>query len=215
MMRIPDLIIRPLKQAEYTTIWEAMQQFTNQRDANTCDEIWLIEHLPVYTLGQNGKREHILNPGNIPVIHVDRGGQVTYHGPGQLMLYALIDIRRRRLGVRDLVSGLEQAVIAMLAEYGISALTKPSAPGVYVDAAKICSLGLRIRRGCSYHGLALNVGMDLAPFAGINPCGYANLAMTQISEQGGASDLHEVADKLVRHLAKGLGYTNADFGRPE
>jgi lipoyl(octanoyl) transferase len=204
-----DLLIRPLKQCDYLTAWQAMQEFTDTRTAVTCDEIWLIEHPPVYTLGQNGKREHILNPGNIPVIPVDRGGQVTYHGPGQLMLYALIDIRRRRIGVRDLVSALEQATIAMLTDYGITAYAKPDAPGVYVNNAKICSLGLRIRRGCSYHGLALNVAMDMAPFFGINPCGYANLTMTQISALGGPSDLTEVAATLVRHLAKTLGYTHA------
>ncbi len=202
-----DLIVRPIQQSEYLIIWQQMQEFTNQRNAETPDEIWLIEHPPVYTLGQNGKREHILNPGNIPVIPVDRGGQVTYHGPGQLMLYALIDLRRRGLGVRHLVSGLERAVIAMLADYKISAYAKPAAPGVYVNDAKICSLGLRIRRGCSYHGLALNVNMDLAPFTGINPCGYSNLTMTQISALGGSGDLNEVATKLVAYLTKELGYT--------
>lgn len=207
-MTSAQLIIRPLKQCDYMTAWDAMRDFTDKRTAETVDEIWLIEHPPVYTLGQNGKREHILNPGNIPVIPVDRGGQVTYHGPGQLMLYAFIDLRRLGIGVRDLVSALEQSVIAMLAEFNITAYAKPDAPGVYVDGAKICSLGLRIRRGCSYHGLALNVAMDLAPFNGINPCGFTNLTMTQISALGGPSDLNQVSEVLVRYLAKTLGYTN-------
>jgi lipoyl(octanoyl) transferase len=202
-----DLILRSLTHSDYTATWDAMRSFTDTRNENTIDEVWLIEHSPVYTLGQNGKREHILNPGNIPVIPVDRGGQVTYHGPGQLMLYALIDLRRKKIGVRDLVTALEQSVVAMLAEYGIAANAKPDAPGVYVNGAKICSLGLRVRRGCSYHGLALNVAMDLTPFAGINPCGYANLPMTQISTLGGPADLNRVAADLVRYLAKTLGYT--------
>lgn len=202
-----DLIVSLVKPCDYMTAWDAMRSFTDDRTPETPDEVWLIEHPPVYTLGQNGKPEHILNPGNIPVIHVDRGGQVTYHGPGQLMLYALIDLRRKKIGVRDLVTALEQSVIAMLSEYGITANAKPDAPGVYVNGAKICSLGLRVRRGCSYHGLALNVAMDLKPFAGINPCGYTNLTMTQISQCGGPSDLAVVADVLVRYLAETLGYT--------
>jgi lipoyl(octanoyl) transferase len=202
-----ELIIRPLKPCDYMTAWDAMRSFTDTRTENTLDEVWLIEHPPVYTLGQNGKREHILNPGNIPVIPVDRGGQVTYHGPGQLMLYALIDLRRKKIGVRDLVTALEQSVVAMLADYNIIANAKPDAPGVYVNGAKICSLGLRVRRGCSYHGLALNVALDLKPFSGINPCGYTNLTMTQISALGGPADLPTVATDLVRHLAKTLGYT--------
>lgn len=206
-MHLPDLIIRPLRRCDYMIAFDAMREFTARRDAATCDEIWLIEHPPVYTLGQNGKREHILNSGNIPVIHVDRGGQVTYHGPGQLMMYVLFDIRRRQLGVRELVSALEEAVIKMLNEFGIEAHAKREAPGIYVQGAKIGSLGLRIRRGCSYHGLALNVAMDLAPFLGINPCGYANLALTQIKDLGGPNDLEEVAAILVRHLAAHLGYT--------
>jgi len=208
-MNTTDLIIRPLTQCDYMTAWNNMQSFTDQRNSETGDEIWLIEHPPVYTLGQNGKREHILNPGNIPVIPVDRGGQVTYHGPGQLMLYTLIDLRRKKIGVRDLVNALENSVIAMLAEYKIIAYAKPDAPGVYVDGAKICSLGLRIRRGCSYHGLALNVAMDLKPFSGINPCGFTNLVMTQISSLGGSGDLKEVAGILVQHFANTLGYTRA------
>lgn len=203
-----ELIVRPLQHCDYPIIWEKMRAFTDERTMATPDEIWLIEHPPVYTLGQNGKPEHILNPGQIPVIHVDRGGQVTYHGPGQLMLYSLINLRRLNLGVRDLVSALERAVIDMLAEYGINACARADAPGVYVGSAKICSLGLRVRRGCSYHGLALNVAMDLQPFLGINPCGYSNLVMTQISEEGGPSELEVVAPVLVRYLAQHLGYTN-------
>jgi lipoyl(octanoyl) transferase len=206
-MTVADLIIRPLKSCAYNQTWEAMQAFTDGRDSNTCDEIWLIEHPAVYTLGQNGKREHILNPGAIPVINTDRGGQVTYHGPGQLMLYALIDIRRRRLGVRELVTALEQAIIAMLAEYGIAGYARADAPGVYIAGAKVGALGLRIRRGCSYHGLALNVAMDLAPFSGINPCGYADMVITQVSAVGGPADLQQVAASVVGHLVKTLGYT--------
>jgi len=204
-----QLIINPLKQCEYATAWQAMRAFTDARSETTPDEVWFIEHPPVFTLGQNGKLEHVLNPGDIPVIPVDRGGQVTYHGPGQLMMYIMLDIRRRGLGVRDLVSLLEQTIVDLLASYGIVAQAKRDAPGVYVQDAKICSIGLRIRRGCSYHGLALNVAMDLEPFARINPCGYKNLAMTQISALGGPSDLSEVARDiepvLERNLFRGIG----------
>jgi lipoyl(octanoyl) transferase len=194
------LIVRPLEHRDYLSCWRAMQGFTEARSANTADEIWLIEHPPVYTLGQAGKMEHVLNPGNIPLVPVDRGGQVTYHGPGQLMVYTLIDIRRRGMGVRELVSQLEQIIVALLADYGIAAIAKRDAPGVYVDEAKICSLGLRIKRGCSYHGLALNVNMDLAPFKGINPCGYANLAITDIATQGGPKTLEDTISTLLKHL---------------
>jgi lipoyl(octanoyl) transferase len=201
-MNLQNIITHPLKQCEYQTAWDAMRDFTDMRDSNTSDEIWLIEHPPVYTLGQNGKREHILNPGNIPIIQTDRGGQVTYHGPGQLMFYVLVDLRRRNMGIRDLVSSLEKSVINMLAELNITAKARPDAPGVYVDDAKICSLGLRVRRGCSYHGLALNVSMDLAPFTGINPCGYANLAMTQIADWGRIETLEDIAKILVKHFSQ-------------
>jgi lipoyl(octanoyl) transferase len=203
-MLLNKMVVQPLVQRDYLTAWQAMRDFTDARTPLTADEIWFIEHPPVFTLGQNGKLEHVLNPGDIPVIPVDRGGQVTYHGPGQLMVYVLLDIRRLGMGVRDLVSALEQTIIDLLASYGISAQAKREAPGVYVQDAKICSIGLRIRRGCSYHGLALNVAMDLEPFARINPCGFKNLAMTQISALGGPSSLSQVADDLMPILARNL-----------
>lgn len=206
-----DLIIRPLKSGQYLPIWHAMQDFTNRRNETTRDEIWFIEHPPVYTLGQAGKPEHILNPGNIPVIPVDRGGQVTYHGPGQLMIYVLSDIRRRKMGVRELVTKLEQTIIDLLADYGVEASARKDAPGVYVNGAKICSIGLRIRRGCSYHGLAFNVAMDLEPFAGINPCGFVNLPITQLADLGGAKMLAEAVPLAIKHLVANLGYTNVIF----
>ncbi len=196
----PDLLIQPLQHREYLATWQAMQAFTNQRTDETADEIWFIEHPPVYTLGQAGKREHILNAGNIPIIPVDRGGQVTYHGPGQLMVYVLLDLRRRQFGVRQLVTALEQSIIDFLADYEITAAAKPQAPGVYIGDAKVCSIGLRIRRGCSYHGLAFNVGMDLKPFSGINPCGFANLPITQLCNHGGPDNLAEVVPGLAKHL---------------
>jgi len=173
-----------------------MQAFTDARTESTADEIWLTEHPPVYTLGLAGRRTHLLRDNGIAVIAVDRGGQVTYHGPGQLVVYALLDLARRRLGVRALVSALENAVIATLAGYGIAAKCRPKAPGVYVDDAKIASLGLRVRRGCSYHGLALNVNMDLTPFARINPCGFEGIAVTQVADLGGPADLGEVSQHL-------------------
>lgn len=197
-----DLLIKPLEYKEYLPVWQAMRDFTDQRSEVTADEIWFIEHPPVYTLGQAGKREHILNPGDIPVIPVDRGGQVTYHGPGQLMMYVFLDLRRRKLSVRDLVNKLEQAVVNLLAKYNIKASAKPDAPGVYVDGSKICSLGLRIRKGCSYHGLALNVAMDLKPFQGINPCGFRDMIMTQIADLGGPKDLTIVAQDLLNEFKK-------------
>lgn len=205
-------IIRSLIQSDYQTTWDAMRAFTNTRTADTPDEIWFIEHPPVYTLGQNGKREHVLNPQQIPIVQTDRGGQVTYHGPGQLMVYVLLDLRRHQLGVRDLVSALENTIISLLADYAIEASARRDAPGVYVNDAKICSLGLRIRRGCSYHGLAFNVNMDLSPFKGINPCGFSGLAMTQLVDLGGPNDLSQVADAFTKHFAKVLGsaYTNKE-----
>lgn len=203
-----ELIIRPLKNLDYLLTWQAMQDFTNQRSETTLDEIWLIEHPPVYTLGQAGKQEHILNPGTIPVIPVDRGGQVTYHGPGQLMLYVLLDIRRRGMGVRELVTKLEQTIIDFLADFHIVAQARKEAPGVYVNGAKICSIGLRIRRGCSYHGLAFNIAMDLQPFSGINPCGFVNLPITQVSALGGPKTLQDVIPGIIKHFSVNLGYTN-------
>jgi len=174
------LVVRWLGEQAYEPLWRAMQHYAERRGQNDSDELWLLSHPPVYTQGQAGRAEHLLNTGNIPVVQIDRGGQVTYHGPGQLVVYLLIDLRRAGLGVRNLVSAMEESIIATLAHYGIKGVTRDRAPGVYVDEAKIASLGLRIRRGCSYHGLALNIGMDLQPFAGINPCGYQGMAVTQL-----------------------------------
>jgi lipoyl(octanoyl) transferase len=184
----------------YDDAYAAMIGFTSGRNASTDDEIWLLQHPPVFTLGLNGNPAHVLVAGDIPVIRVDRGGQVTYHGPGQLMAYVLLDLARRRLGVRALVSALEDAVIATLAGYGIEGTARPDAPGVYVDGAKIASLGLRIRRNCSYHGLALNVSMDLGPFRRINPCGFPDIAVTQIADLGGPPEVETVSRDLERAL---------------
>ena len=180
-MQQPLLIVRQLGLRPWEAVSVAMHQFTDRRTADTSDELWLVEHPPVFTQGQAGKAEHVLMPGDIPVVQSDRGGQVTYHGPGQQVMYVLIDLKRRKLGVRQLVTALEHTVIETLAHYDVIAYARPDAPGVYVDGKKICSLGLRIRQGCSFHGLALNVAMDLAPFLRINPCGYAGLEMTQLS----------------------------------
>lgn len=199
--------IRHRGRVEYEPAWREMQAFTARRGPETRDEIWFLEHPPVFTLGLAGKREHLLAPGEIPVIHIDRGGQVTYHGPGQLVVYPLLDIRRLRLTVRGLVQALEQAVIDTLAGYGIAARARPDAPGVYTPAgAKIASLGLKIRRGCSYHGLAFNVGMDLEPFRRINPCGFAGLEVTQVRDLGGPRAVARVAADLEPHLLRRLGY---------
>ncbi|WP_045106015.1 lipoyl(octanoyl) transferase LipB [Legionella hackeliae] len=177
MWNIKNLGLKP-----YSTVWNDMKEFTSTRSEQTVDELWLLEHSPVYTQGQAGKAEHVLNPRSIPIIQSDRGGQVTYHGPGQLVGYILMDIRRQHLGIRTLVSQLEQVLISMLAYYQIEATTRQGAPGVYVNDKKIASIGLRVKNGCTYHGIALNVAMDLSPFDGINPCGYAKLQMTQISD---------------------------------
>jgi len=176
------ILVRHLGLQPYEPVSQAMHDFTDSRDDNTPDEIWLVEHLPVFTQGQAGKAEHVLVPGDIPVIQSDRGGQVTYHGPGQQVMYVLLNLKRRKLGVRELVTLLEQTVVDTLAEYGIDAHPRADAPGVYVGEMKICSLGLRIRKGCSFHGLALNINMDLSPFLRINPCGYAGLEMTQMHQ---------------------------------
>jgi lipoyl(octanoyl) transferase len=200
------LRVRQLGLLPYQPAWQAMQRFTNERGPDTPDEIWLLEHEPVFTQGQAGKAEHLLMPGDIPVVQVDRGGQVTYHGPGQLVAYLLLDVRRSGLGVRELVSRIERSLIGLLAEYGVEAYAKADAPGVYVGQAKIASLGLRIRNGRSFHGLALNVDMDLAPFRRINPCGYAGLAMTQLRDLAGPIDFAEVRAALVRQLVGQLGY---------
>lgn len=203
---MPELIVRDLGLQPYLPVWRAMQHFTDTRTPDSPDEIWLLEHEPVFTQGQAGKAEHLLLPGNIPVVQADRGGQVTYHGPGQFIAYVLIDVRRAEMGVRDLVTALETSLVALLAEYGVSAHARPDAPGVYVGTAKIASLGLRIRRGCSFHGLALNVDVDLEPFSRINPCGYAGLAMTRLSDLANPLDPAAVRTALVRQLAAQLGY---------
>lgn len=189
----------------YEPVWRAMQAFTDSRDAATVDEFWLLQHEPVFTLGQAGKREHVLAPGDIPVIPVDRGGQVTYHGPGQIMAYTLVDLRRLGVGVRELVQRIEQAVIDTLANWNIAAERREGAPGVYVNEAKVAALGLRVRRGCSFHGLAFNAAMDLEPFHRINPCGYKGLAVTQVLDLGGPASLAALQSSLVKELARQLG----------
>ena len=181
-----------------------MQAFTDQRGVDTPDELWVLEHEPVFTLGMNADPAHLLAPGDIPVVQVDRGGQVTYHGPGQLVVYPLIDLRRAGLGVRDLVTALEQAVIATAASFGIVAATRPGAPGVYVEGAKLASVGIRVRRGASYHGVSINVNMDLGPFSRINPCGFEGLAMTQLAALGGPREIAAVAGVLFPELHRSL-----------
>ncbi|HSX58636.1 MAG TPA: lipoyl(octanoyl) transferase LipB [Tahibacter sp.] len=189
----------------YEPVWRAMQAFTDARTAETVDEFWLLQHEPVFTLGQAGKTEHVLAPGDIPVIPVDRGGQVTYHGPGQIMAYVLVDLRRRGIGVRELVHRIEQAVIETLENWNILAQRRDGAPGVYVGDAKVAALGLRVRRGCSFHGLAFNAAMDLEPFHRINPCGYKGLAVTQVLDLGGPASLAVLQASLVEELARQLG----------
>jgi lipoyl(octanoyl) transferase len=196
---------RNLGLTSYEPVWRAMQSFTDERNEDTADEIWFCEHEPVFTLGLNARKEHLLAPGDIPVVQIDRGGQVTYHGPGQLMIYPLIDLRRAKLGVRDLVTALELCIVDLAAEYGIAAAPRKDAPGVYVDGTKLASVGLRIRRGSSFHGMALNVDVDLEPFSRINPCGYANLQMTDLKRLGGESDLAVVTEKVTTHLLLHLG----------
>ncbi|HUN74091.1 MAG TPA: lipoyl(octanoyl) transferase LipB [Steroidobacteraceae bacterium] len=198
---------RRLGLVPYEPTWRAMQRFTDSRDAATADELWLLEHPPVFTLGMSGKPEHLLAPGDIPVIQTDRGGQVTYHGPGQLVVYPLIDLRRGGLGVRDLVGALERAVIGYVSELGIEAHSRGDAPGVYVAQRKLASLGLRIRRGASYHGIALNVCMDLEPFRRINPCGYAGLEMTQLSDLVEGQSLERVTSGLAPWVLRELRLT--------
>ena len=205
------LNIRWLGLKDYLSCWQAMRSFTDTRHEETADECWLLEHPPVFTQGQNGKAEHILKTLDIPVIQTDRGGQVTYHGPGQLMVYTLIDLKRKKLNVRDLVTRLEQTIIDFLADYGIHANAKREAPGVYVNGNKICSIGLRIRKGCSYHGIAFNVAMNLDPFTQINPCGFSQLKMTQFADLGGINDTLEAGRYLVNYLIKNLGYTGANY----
>lgn len=192
----------------YEPVWQNLKNFTKNRVANTNDQIWLLEHEPVFTQGQAGKPEHILNSGQIPVIQSDRGGQVTYHGPGQLIVYVLVDILRKKINLRQFISNLEDSVIELLAIYNIPSESQAKAPGVYVNNAKICSVGLRVHKGRTYHGLSLNVNMDLEPFKQINPCGYPQLAMTQISDLGGPSDINTVSTQLLNFLIKKIGYTH-------
>jgi len=197
------VIVKRLGLVEYAPALEAMRLFTAQRGADTPDELWLLQHPPVYTLGQAGKPEHLLqNPANIPLVHIDRGGQITYHGPGQLVAYLLLDLPRRRLKVRELVHLMEQAIIDTLADYGIEAERKDGAPGVYVAGDKIAALGLRVKNGCSYHGLSLNVDMDLTPFTWINPCGYSGLQTIQLKDFGVTEGPDEVATRLLGHLQR-------------
>lgn len=206
---VPEVIVRELGRVAYKPTLEAMRDFTLSRSPHAPDELWCLEHDPVFTQGQAGKAEHVLAPGDIPVVQVDRGGQVTYHGPGQLVVYTLVDIKRLGLGVRQLVSHLEHSVVDLLAHYGIEGYPKPDAPGVYVGDAKIASLGLRIKRGCAYHGLALNVAMNLEPFGRINPCGYQGLAVTQMKDHardGGAVSLDTVRERWLAGFSRRLGY---------
>ena len=199
--------IRRLGVADYSETWQAMKDFTDQRDDATEDELWLLQHPPVFTQGQAGKAEHLLAPGDIPVVQVDRGGQVTYHGPGQWVVYLLVDIRRHSLGIRDLVDVIEQSVVRVLAQQGVSSQPRPDAPGVYVGGSKIASLGLRVRRGCSYHGLAFNLDMNLEPFSRINPCGYEGLQVTDLRNCLGPEaeiDADEIAEQLLAELTAAL-----------
>lgn len=200
------VVTRSLGLCHYDTIWQQMKHFTRARDEETQDEIWLLEHYPVFTQGQAGKAEHVLAAGDIPIIHSDRGGQVTYHGPGQLIMYFLTDIRRKKIGIRCFVSMIEQAVINLLDTYGIEANSDKKAPGVYVNDAKVCSLGLRVSKGRTYHGLSLNVAMDLEPFTRINPCGYTNLKIVQTSELGGPNSVEEASSGLLKSIAHSIGY---------
>lgn len=197
-------MLRQLGLQDYQTVWHSMQQFTAERTAETVDEIWITEHPPVYTLGLNGKLEHVLRATNIPLLETDRGGQVTYHGPGQLVVYFLADLRRLTMGPRQAVTLLENAMIKTLSQYGVTAQARTDAPGVYVQGKKIGALGLRIKRGCSYHGLSLNNDMDLTPFQHINPCGYAGLQVAQLADFGINIQTHELAVPLVHHLIKAI-----------
>lgn len=206
-----QLVVRRLGRQDYHPVWQAMHDFTDQRDDTTRDEVWLVEHNPVFTQGQAGKAEHLLNTGDIPVVQSDRGGQVTYHGPGQIVAYFLINLRRKKLGVRELVTDIENLVINTLNAYNIDAAARPDAPGVYVEGKKICSLGLRIRKGCSFHGLALNVNMDLSPFLRINPCGYQGMEMVQVSDLGGPARIEDVEQQLIKELVSLFGYEEVEF----
>ena len=203
-MQHPLIHIKALGMVDYEPTWHAMQKFTSERSADTVDEIWLVQHPPTYTQGQAGKPEHLLHQTNIPVVKIDRGGQITYHGPGQIVAYLLLDLRRWKINVRELVRLMEQAVIDLLAEYGVKAEGREDAPGVYVGDAKIAALGLKIKNGCSYHGLSFNVDMDLSPFDNINPCGYEGLRVTQALELGITVPWEELQAQLTQNLVHGL-----------
>jgi lipoyl(octanoyl) transferase len=206
-----NLIVRQLHTMDYSKVWHAMQNFTDIRDDQTLDELWLVEHPPVFTQGQAGKEEHLLMPGDIDVVKVDRGGQVTYHGPGQQVIYFMINLRRKKIGVRELVTLIEKTIVAALNDFTIKAYPKPDAPGVYVDETKVASLGLRVRKGCSFHGLALNVNMDLSPFLRINPCGYVGLEMVQTCDLQGPQDINSASDALVKHAISLLQANNVEY----
>ena len=203
-MTLPAVRIRDWGRADYASVWQSMRAFTDERTAQSADEIWRVEHPPVFTLGQAGKPEHVLDAGDIPLVQSDRGGQVTYHGPGQIVIYPLLDLRRHQLGARRLVTLLETSVVAWLADLGIHAAARADAPGVYVDQAKIAALGLRIRRGCSYHGVAVNVAMDLSPYQRINPCGYAGMAVTDLRSLGVECSLEQAFSALTHQIVAGL-----------
>ncbi|MUI54085.1 lipoyl(octanoyl) transferase LipB [Aliivibrio fischeri] len=213
------LVVKNLGRQDYEPVWKAMHTFTDERDENTCDEVWLVEHNPVFTQGQAGKEEHVLAAGDIPIVKSDRGGQVTYHGPGQLVAYVLINLRRKNIGVRELVTHIENTVINTLSHFNVESAARPDAPGVYVDHKKICSLGLRIRKGCSFHGLALNINMDLSPFLRINPCGYAGMEMIQLHDlvkdnmtvENKAEHVEDVHPLLIKELTTLLDYTDIEY----
>jgi lipoyl(octanoyl) transferase len=209
-----SVLVRDLGRQPYEPVWRAMQRFTDTRTDETPDELWLVEHEPVFTLGQAGKDEHVLFPGDIPVLHVDRGGQVTYHGPGQIVLYPLLDLKRLKVGVKDYVCRIEQAMIDTLADWNIHAQRREGAPGVYVNGAKIGALGIRVRHGCTFHGLAFNIAMDLEPFRRINPCGYRGLEVTSMLDLGGPSSLGAVKPVLVAHVARLFGL-NVESAAPQ
>ncbi len=209
--RQKKLIVRKLGLQPYEPTWRRMQQLTNDRNAQAADEIWLLEHHHVFTQGQAGKAEHLLNPGDIPVVQVDRGGQVTYHGPGQLIMYLMIDLRRNKLGIRDVVTLMEQAIINVLASFSVDAFAKSDAPGVYVEDSKIASLGLRVRRGCTFHGLALNLTVDKEPFLRINPCGYAGMKMSNLADFVTDLNNQQVASLLTDFMVKKIGYNQVIY----
>ena len=209
------LRVRHLGRQPYAPVWHAMQAFTDARKDGTPDELWCVEHDPVFTLGQAGKREHVLMPGDIPVLHVDRGGQVTYHGPGQIVVYPLLDLKRLGIGVRAYVCRIEQAIIDTLGEWNIGAARKDGAPGVYVNGAKVAALGIRVRRGCSFHGLAFNIAMDLEPFQRINPCGYAGLDVVSMADLGGPGGMEAVKPVLLAELAKQFGLRPEPAAAPD